>query len=125
MAGSAANAWRSAHIIVMIIIGGLLLPVFYVWERFFAPIPYLPWKYLKRWNVVSGGLAYGMMYFSTEYGNLPQHKFYGSHSDDWFSTWDIQLGTFLQVVLNVSYVDSNYILNAYSAASYFFGPLVG
>ena len=90
----------------MIIIGGFLLFLFAVWEYWFAQVPYLEWKYVKNVTVMTGALAYGVMFLSTE-------------------AWNGYFSSFMQAVPRFSYKSSNYILNAYSAASYFFGPFVG
>lgn len=45
LGGGKANEWSSAHIIVMIVIGGALIPIWVIWEVFFATSPILPKRY--------------------------------------------------------------------------------
>ena len=106
LAGGLAESWRTASNIVMIIVGGCTLFAFAAWECWFARVPYLEWKYVTNVTVMTGALAYGIMFLSTE-------------------VWDTYFFSFMQAVLRMNYTDSSYVLNTYSAASYFFGPLVG
>ncbi|KAK6199471.1 major facilitator superfamily domain-containing protein [Scheffersomyces amazonensis] len=47
LAGGVKDTWKKAHIIVPIVIGGVLLPVFVAWETYGARFPLAPWKLLK------------------------------------------------------------------------------
>jgi hypothetical protein len=58
LAARSVNSWRSAHIIVMIILGGVVLAAFGAWDKFYASVPLLPWKHLNDRTVLgAAGLA--------------------------------------------------------------------
>lgn len=52
IAESAAQEWRSAHIIVMLVIGVACLIGFAVFERWVAPKPFIPYKLLLSRNIM-------------------------------------------------------------------------
>lgn len=60
----APNGWKTGYIIAMIVLGVVLLAAFAIWERFFAPVPYIPWEYLKNRTILSACLIYGIMFLS-------------------------------------------------------------
>lgn len=45
LAGSADNGWRNPSLIAMIIVGGLLVIAFFVYEIYYAPFPAMPKEY--------------------------------------------------------------------------------
>ncbi|KAI1170103.1 siderochrome-iron transporter MirB [Nemania sp. FL0916] len=102
----APHSWKTGYIIAMFILGGLILAAFVVWERFFAPLQYFPFKYLKDRTILGACGLYGVMFLS-------------------IFCWDAYYGSYLQVVHGLSITDSNYVLNALSLASTFIGPFVG
>ncbi|TDZ30271.1 MFS siderochrome iron transporter 1 [Colletotrichum spinosum] len=102
----AANGWNSAHIIAMEVIGVLCIPAFYVWEKYFAPATFIPYHYLKNRSILGSGLLYGIMFLS-------------------IFCWDTYYQSYLMVVHRQSITTSGYILNSFSLASAFFGPLFG
>ncbi len=61
---TAPNGWKSASIIAMLVIGVICLAVFVIWERFFAPVSYFPFKHLKDPTVLGACLCYGLMFTS-------------------------------------------------------------
>lgn len=50
--------------IVMIVIGVLCLVAFAAWERWFAPVQFFPFKYLKERTIIGACLLYGIMFIS-------------------------------------------------------------
>ncbi|KAI5305352.1 hypothetical protein KEM56_004645 [Ascosphaera pollenicola] len=106
LAGGSGKEWQSAHIIVMIVLGGVLLIVFGLYEYFLAPIQYLPWRFLRSWTVVSACVAYFAMFISTY-------------------CWDGYFYSYLMVVNYQSADSAGYILNSYSLATAVFSPIVG
>ncbi|KAK5625724.1 hypothetical protein RRF57_001440 [Xylaria bambusicola] len=104
--GYAPYGWRTPYIIAMFIVGGVLLAAFVVWERFFAPVQYFPFKYLKDRTILTACGLYGIMFLS-------------------IFCWDAYYGSYLQVVHGLSITTSNYVLNGLSLASMFIGPFVG
>lgn len=99
----APNGWKSGYIIAMIIIGFLLFPAFYVWERYFAPVQFLPWKYLQDKTIVGSCLLYGVMFLS-------------------IMCWNGYFNSYLQVVHRQSITHAGYILNSFSLTSSIFSP---
>ncbi|WWC92588.1 uncharacterized protein L201_007547 [Kwoniella dendrophila CBS 6074] len=52
LANSRYNKWSDAHTIAQLIVGFALACGFVVWERWFAPIPLLPFALIKRKTVI-------------------------------------------------------------------------
>ncbi|KAF9691958.1 hypothetical protein EKO04_009922 [Ascochyta lentis] len=102
----APQRWKTPYIIAMIVLGILLFPTFVVYERFLAPVPFLPWKYLKERTIVGSCLLYGVMFLSV-------------------FIWNGMFNSYLQVVHRQSIVNAGYILNSFSLTSSVFGPLIG
>ena len=48
----------------MFVLGGVCLVGFVLWEKYMAPVQYLPWEYLKDRNILGGSLIYGFMFIS-------------------------------------------------------------
>lgn len=103
---TAPNGWKTGYIIAMIVLGVFLLACFVVWERYFAPIQYFPFKHLKDRSVLGGCLVYGFMFMS-------------------IFTWDTYYYSYLQVVHGLSIVNASYVLNAFSLMSSLIAPLTG
>ncbi|KAF2117363.1 siderochrome-iron transporter MirB [Lophiotrema nucula] len=106
LASSSEDKWKSGSIIAMLVVGVICLIAFVIWEKYFAPIQYLPFKYLKDRTILGACLAYFTMFAS-------------------IYTWDIYLTSYLQVVNEVSISDAGYILNSYSLTSSVIMPLTG
>ncbi|KAF2124426.1 siderophore iron transporter-like protein mirB [Dothidotthia symphoricarpi CBS 119687] len=101
----APNGWNTGYIIAMIVIGVLLFPAFFVWEKFFAPVQFMPWIYLKDRTIVGSCLLYGVMFISV-------------------FTWNGFYYSYLLVVHRQSITHAGYILNSFSLASSLFSPFV-
>lgn len=67
IASRAPDGWNTGYIIAMIVLGAVLLIAFGVWEKFFAPVSYFPWKYLKDRTILGACLLYGFMFASILY----------------------------------------------------------
>lgn len=102
----APNGWSTGYIIAMIVLGVLLFPAFAAYERYVAPVQFLPFKYLKQGTIIGSALLYGLMFLST-------------------FCWNSYYGSYLQVVHRLSIKDSGYVLNAYSLTATVFAPLIG
>ncbi|OQD89626.1 hypothetical protein PENANT_c002G09136 [Penicillium antarcticum] len=102
----APKGWASGYIITMEVIGVVCIPAFYVWERYFSPVQFLPWKYLKEPTIIGSSLLYGVMFIST-------------------FTWNTYFSSYLQVVNRLDITTANYVLNAYSLTSFIFSPIFG
>jgi len=64
LASSSASAWRSGHIIAMIVIGGLLFPIFAIWEKYFATVCFAPFHLLVDRTVLCGCLLGATLFVS-------------------------------------------------------------
>ncbi|KAI0973813.1 MFS general substrate transporter [Xylaria arbuscula] len=106
LTGYAPYGWRTPYIIAMFILGGVLLGAFVIWEKYFAPVQYFPFQYLKDRTILGACGLYGIMFLS-------------------IFCWDAYYGSYLQVVHGLSITTSNYVLNGLSLASNFIGPFVG
>jgi MFS family permease len=101
----APNGWETGYIIAMIVLGILLMPVFYIWEAKFAPTQFLPWKYLSNPTIIGSCLLYGVMFLSV-------------------FCWNGYFYSYLLVVHRQSVKHAGYILNSFSLASSFFSPFI-
>ncbi|KAL1966055.1 hypothetical protein VTN77DRAFT_4803 [Rasamsonia byssochlamydoides] len=106
LASSSAQEWRTPHIVVMIILGGLLFPVFLIWEKFFAPVCFAPFRLLIDQTVLGGCLLGAILFIS-------------------FYCWDIYFTSYLQVVYDLSIADAGYVYNIYNIGSCFFSVIIG
>lgn len=101
-----ADQWRSALVVSMLIIGGLLLIAFALYEKYIAPKTFIPYKLLLDRTVMGACVLSGVLFVS------------------WY-IWHSYFSSFLQVVNGLSITQSNYVLNIYSLGSCFFSLLVG
>ncbi|PVI01015.1 putative transporter [Periconia macrospinosa] len=102
----APNGWKTGYIIAMIVLGIFLFPCFALFEMHVAPVPFLPWKYLKDRTIIGSCVLPGVMFLS-------------------IFSWNAYFGSYLQVVHRLSITNANYVLNAFSLTSSVFGPLFG
>ncbi|KPM39017.1 Siderophore iron transporter mirB [Neonectria ditissima] len=102
----APNGWKTPYIIAMIVLGILLFPTFAAWEKYYAPVQFLPWKYLKQGTIIGSCLLYGAMFLS-------------------IFCWNAYFNSYLQVVHRQSITHAGYILNSFSLTSAVFGPIFG
>jgi MFS family permease len=98
--------WRSALIICFLIFGGLLIIAFVVWEKYFAPVNFIPWYLIKNRTVF---FTYSMM---------------ASLYTAWY-LWDNYFYSFLVVVFGQSVQNATYIQNIYTVGSTFWGLVMG
>ncbi|KAL9057939.1 MAG: hypothetical protein Q9206_002153 [Seirophora lacunosa] len=101
-----AKAWRSPLIICLLVFGILLLILFAVWERFLAPITFIPYSLLLDRTV------FGACILSTT-------LFVG------FFCWNSYFSSFLQVVNNLSVTHASYVVQAYTVGSVICSLAVG
>ena len=100
------DQWRSPMIIAMIIIGGLLVVAFALWERYGAPKKYMPFELLAD-RTILGACILGAVLFVE------------------FYIWDSYFSSFLQVVNNLTVTEASYVVNIYSIGSCFWALVVG
>ncbi|KAF4619758.1 hypothetical protein D9613_004732 [Agrocybe pediades] len=100
------DGWRSAMIIAMIIIGGLLIIAFAVWERYFAPKTFIPYGLLVDRTVLGACILSGVLFIS-------------------FYIWNSYFYSFLIVVNGLTVTEASYVGNIYSIGSCLFALIVG
>ncbi|KAK6951522.1 hypothetical protein Daesc_006043 [Daldinia eschscholtzii] len=105
LVNSASHSWKSASVIVMIVMGVVSLAAFAVWEKFFSRVKFFPFEFLKDRTFLGAVLAYFVVFMTT-------------------FIWDAYYSSYLQVVHGLSISIANYVLNAYSLTSYFTGPFI-
>ncbi|PKS04877.1 hypothetical protein jhhlp_008241 [Lomentospora prolificans] len=100
------NQWKSPLIICFIIFGGLLIIAFVIWEKFFAPITFIPWRLIKNRTVF---FTYTMM---------------ASLYTAWY-LWDNYFYSVLIVLFNTDVQSATYMMNVYTVGSTFWSLLFG
>ncbi|CAG8975881.1 hypothetical protein HYALB_00006497 [Hymenoscyphus albidus] len=98
--------WKAPMIICMIIFGGVLLGVFAVYEKYFAPVAYIDYSLLTDRTVFGACILSGVLFVE-------------------FYIWDSYFPSFLQVVNGLNVTETSYIVNIYSIGSCFFSLIVG
>ncbi|OQE26842.1 hypothetical protein PENSTE_c005G08780 [Penicillium steckii] len=102
----APKGWASGYIIAMEVIGVACAPAFYLWERFFSPVQFLPWRYLKEPTIIGSCMLYCIMFAS-------------------IYVWNAYLSSYLQVVNRLDIPSANYVVSAISLTSFIFSPIFG
>lgn len=64
LAQSFPKGWADAGPICMIVFGVISLILFAVWEKYFARVSYLPFKFLKDRTILGASMTYGVMFLS-------------------------------------------------------------
>ncbi|KIV99314.1 uncharacterized protein PV09_08975 [Verruconis gallopava] len=98
LAGAAEDDWKSAHIIVMLVVGICTLLAFVAVERWVAPVPFLPWQILTSRTVLGACLldaTYQIAYYC----------------------WNDYYTSYLQVVFGVSISVAGYINSTFDVVS--------
>ncbi|KAI8667084.1 MFS domain-containing protein [Fusarium sp. Ph1] len=95
-----ADGWRSPMIICMIIFGGLLLIAFVIWERFFAPVTFIPYKLLSDRTVFFAGLMFTFVFWNS-------------------AIWGSYFTSMLMITWNTGVTKATYISNIYRVGSCF------
>lgn len=85
-----AEKWRSPMIICMLVFGILLIIAFVIWEKFFAPVTFIPFELLFDRTVFFGGLMFTFLFFNS-------------------MVWNAYFFSLLQVVFGQSIRDAAYI----------------
>jgi hypothetical protein len=98
--------WKSPLVISMLIIGGLLLIAFALYEKYVAPKTFIPYELLLDRTVIGACILACVLFVS------------------WY-IWHSYFSSFLQVVNGLSITEANYILNIYTIGSCFFSFIVG
>jgi MFS family permease len=101
-----SNTWKSPLIICFLIFGGLLVIAFALWEKFLAPVTFIPWELMTNKTVF---FTYTMV---------------ASIYTAWY-IWDNYFYSFLIVVFRESVTHATYITNIYTVGSCFCALVMG
>ncbi|KAF2845835.1 MFS general substrate transporter [Plenodomus tracheiphilus IPT5] len=105
-----AKKWESPMIIGMMVAGFVLLVAFPIWEKFYAPVTFIPYSLLLDRTVFSAGIMFIFVYFNS-------------------AVWGSYFGSMLQVVWNLNVTTASYVTSVYRVVSCFWclaavGPAV-
>ncbi|KAL9588680.1 MAG: hypothetical protein Q9203_002505 [Teloschistes exilis] len=101
-----AKGWQSPLIICLLVFGIVLIILFAVWERFFAPVTFIPYALLLDRTVLGACILSAVLFLS-------------------YYCWNSYFSSFLQVVNNLSIADASYVVQAYTVGSVICSLLVG
>ena len=100
------QGWRSPLIICLLVFGIVLMIIFAVWERFFAPVTFIPYSLLLDRTVFGACILSATLFVS-------------------FYCWNSYFSSFLQVVNDLSVTDASYVVQAYTVGSVLCSLAVG
>ncbi|KAL2131958.1 hypothetical protein VTI74DRAFT_4413 [Chaetomium olivicolor] len=100
------DRWRSPLIICLLIFGGLLVIAFALYEKFLAPINFVPMPLLSDRNVLLSGIALTLVFFNS-------------------AVWGSYFSSMLMVVWNQTITQATYINNIYRVGSCFSALIFG
>lgn len=98
--------WRSPMIICFLIFGGLLIIAFVLYERFIAPVTFVPWYLIKNRTVFFTYTMVASLYTA------------------WY-LWDNYFYSFCVVVFDMTVTNATYMGNVYTMGSTFWAILFG
>jgi MFS family permease len=100
------DQWRSPMIICMIIFGGLLIIAFAFYEKYIAPVTFIPFELLLDRTVFLAGIMFTLVFFNS-------------------IVWGSYFFSMLQVVWGLSVINASYVSAIYRVGSCFFAIIVG
>ncbi|KAK1242473.1 hypothetical protein MKX08_005285 [Trichoderma sp. CBMAI-0020] len=100
------DGWKSSLIIGLLVGGVVALIVFGIWEKFFAPITFIPYSLLMDRTVIGANILAASVFVS-------------------FYIWDSYFLSFLQVVNGLDVTESSYVAQIYSVGSCLWAIVVG
>lgn len=106
LAARAPNGWKTGYIIAFFVLGAVLFPVFYIWEAKYAPVQFLPFRYLKEGTIIGSCLVMGILFLS-------------------IFSWNTYFNSYVQVVHRQDIDTAGYIVYTFTVTSTFFGPIIG
>ena len=98
--------WHSPMIICFVVIGFCLIIAFTFWERYFAPVKFMPWELIKNRTVFFTFSMVVSLYLA------------------WY-IWDSYFYSLLQVMFNQTVTEATYISNIYTMGSCFWCLVFG
>jgi MFS family permease len=100
------DGWKSATVLSMLIVGFLMIVAFVVWEKYWAPVTFLPYELLTDRTVLGACVLAAVLFIS-------------------FYIWNAYFQSFLQVVNRLTVTEATYVGNIYSMGSCFWAIVVG
>lgn len=100
------DQWRAPLIICMLVFGVLFIAAFALWERFWAPVTFIPLHLLADRTVFFAGLMFTFVFFSS-------------------AVWGNYFSSMLLVVWSLSVTQTTYIINIYRVGSCFAALIIG
>ncbi|KAH8884955.1 MFS general substrate transporter [Thozetella sp. PMI_491] len=101
-----ADQWKSALVVCFLVFGFIGMALFVVWEKYFAPVTFIPWYLLRNRTVFFTYTMVASLYTS------------------WY-VWDNYFYSFLIVVFNLDIQPATYITNIYTMGSCFWSFVMG
>ncbi|RFU77962.1 siderophore iron transporter mirb [Trichoderma arundinaceum] len=98
--------WQSPLIICLLVFGVVLIVLFALWERFLAPVSFIPYSLLLDRNMI-GACILGMVLFIS------------------FFCWNSFFSSFLQVVNDLDVTEASYVVQIYGLGSSLFSIAAG
>ncbi|KAG6999328.1 MFS general substrate transporter [Physcia stellaris] len=93
-----AKGWQSPLIICFLVFGIVLIILFAIWERFFAPVTFIPYSLLLDRTVFGACILSATLFVS-------------------YSCWNSYFSSFLQVVNDLSVTDASYVVQTYTVGT--------
>lgn len=110
--------WESASIIAMIVVGGVLVIAFAVWEKWFAPVSFVPFEVLVDRTVLPACLVSACLFIASAYVSpVPLPRFLPETDLLPHSCWSSYFSSFLQVALYQTIAQAGYVGSIYSLGS--------
>lgn len=106
MSSYSLYGYNTPQFIAMVVIGILLFPVFYIWERYCTQTHFVRWELLKNPTVAGACGLSAVLYFS-------------------FYCWDLWFQAFVMVVYNLDVAMAGYMGQIYNVGSTFWGVVFG
>lgn len=100
------DQWRAPIIICFLILGPVLIVAFAVWEKWYAPVKFIPYELLLDRTVLFSCVLAATSFVS-------------------YFIWDAYFFSFLQVVPNLSFVHATYVTNIYNVGSCLWSLVTG
>jgi MFS family permease len=101
-----ARGWTSPLVLSMLIIGFCLMLAFVLWEKFFAPVTFIPYSLLLDRTVFGACILSAVLFVS-------------------YFCWNSFFGSFLQVVYDLGVDQASYVVQTYTVCSVICAIAVG
>ncbi|EFQ96913.1 siderophore iron transporter mirB [Nannizzia gypsea CBS 118893] len=92
------QGWDSPLVISMLVVGSILIVCFVVWERFYAPVTFIPYALLLDRTVLGSCILSATLFVS-------------------YWCWNSFFSSYLQVVNNLSVENASYVVQTYTVCS--------